>query len=126
MLRAASLALGVVGILAFGACSGASGDNNNGGSGGGSAAMGGTGGGIDLDGGAATGSGGTGLGGGCATDTHDGELVPLDMFLMLDNSGSMQDSGKWGAVTGAINQFVGLSGTEGLAMGLGHFPITPP
>jgi hypothetical protein len=126
MVRAASLVFGAVGLLLF-ACSGASGDSGSGGggSGGGSAASGGTGGGIGLGGSAAGGNGGTGLGGGCATDTHDGELVPLDMFLMLDNSGSMQDGGKWGAVTGAINQFVGLPGTEGLAMGLGHFPIVP-
>jgi hypothetical protein len=129
MLRAASLALGMVGLLVFAACSDASGTKNDGtvgGSGGGAAAFGGTGGGIGLGGNGAGGNGGTGLGGGCATDTHDGELVPLDMFLMLDNSGSMSDSGKWTAVSGAIKQFVGLPGTDGLAMGFGHFPIVPP
>jgi hypothetical protein len=47
------------------------------------------------------------------------------MFVMLDRSGSMQDSGKWGAVTGAIQQFVDLPNLEKLGMGIAFFPTKP-
>jgi hypothetical protein len=47
------------------------------------------------------------------------------MFVMLDRSGSMQDGGKWSAVTSALNTFVGLPNLTGLAMGLGFFPVPP-
>jgi hypothetical protein len=130
MMRGVGLSLGAIGLfVAIAACSSASSDSGGaGGPGTGGFSTGGTGAGIGLGGSAGNGNGGTGLGGGCASDVHDGELVPLDMFLMLDNSGSMSDEGKWGAVTGAIKDFVALPGTQGLAMGLGHFPIVsgPP
>ena len=44
--------------------------------------------------------------GGSHPDAHrsqyTGELVPVDSHVMLDRSGSMQDAGKWGAVTQAF------------------------
>ena len=101
MRRSLAIVLGFAAVsMVAGACSGTSGSNNNGGNGGAgnAAAAGGTagtGGGINTDSG--TGGGG-GFGAACAADIHDGELVPVDMFVMLDRSGSMQDSGKWGAV----------------------------
>ncbi|MBK7578814.1 MAG: hypothetical protein IPI67_01295 [Myxococcales bacterium] len=124
MRRAFGFLLGsVVVSLYVAACSGASGGGGNGGSGNGSGAGGAGGisaggsGGINLDGG-----GGTGALTGCAKETFGGELVPVDMFLMFDRSGSMKDSGKWGAVTSAVNQFVALPGLDKLGMGLGLFP----
>ncbi len=47
------------------------------------------------------------------------------MFVMLDRSGSMQDNGKWSAVTGALGNFVNLPGLSGLGMGIGFFPTKP-
>jgi hypothetical protein len=106
-----------------GACSSASNSGGNNAGAGNSAATGsgGTGGGVDLDGG--SGSGGTLEG--CATESHTGELVPVDMFVMLDRSASMKDSGKWGSVTGAIQQFVDLPNLEKLGMGIAFFPTLP-
>ncbi len=140
----ASLALSLV---ATGACSG-SGDNGGGdgassGNGGSSASTGtgstnsggnaagiGTGGGINFDGGAATGNTGGSLedGGACAAETAKGEQVPLDLYIMLDSSGSMVDktaSGptKWDAVKQAIAGFVAAPGSAGLGVGLQFFPL---
>jgi hypothetical protein len=113
------------------ACSSASSGGGNGGTGGGAAAsgFGGTGafntggtGGFNIDGG-----GGTGNTSSCATATYDGELSPLDLFLMLDKSASMDSSqnNTWGPVTNAISQFVSLPGLTKLGMGFGLFPSPP-
>ena len=113
------------------ACSSASSGGGNAGSGGGAAASGSGGfggfntggsGNVNLDGG-----GGTGNTSSCATATFDGELSPLDLFLMLDKSGSMDSSqnNTWGPVTNAISQFVSLPNLTKLGMGFGLFP-TPP
>lgn len=105
------------------ACSSASSSSNAGGGGGGSGGMGAGGsGGINVGGNAGSGNGGTGALTGCGK-IEGGEVVPLDMYLMLDKSGSMTDNGKWGAVTGAITQFVDLTNLDKLGMGLGLFPI---
>lgn len=98
-----------------GASGGAGGSNSGGAGGGGSGGTGGTLGGSN-------GSGGTGLVGGCAHDTYGGVLLPLDLYLILDRSSSMNESNKWGAVTGAINQFAALPGLEDVSMGLAFFP----
>jgi hypothetical protein len=78
---------------------------------------------INVDGGA--GSGGSFAG--CAKVTNDGVLVPLDMYVMLDRSGSMDDEtgDKWTPVTGAIKDFVQRPDNAGVSMGLGVFPIPP-
>lgn len=124
----AALAAVAMGVAA--ACSSATGTNKVGGSGGGAASGGssgnGGGGGITTDGG---GSGG--LGPGCASHTYNGQLVPLDMYVMLDHSGSMSDTfgstatTKWDSITAAFGQFVALPGLGGLGMGLGFFPVAP-
>ncbi len=81
---------------------------------------------------ASTGSGGSaGASQGCATDSYQGELVPLDMYMMLDHSGSMAESlsdggpSKWSQVTQAIGDFLDLQGTGGISMGIGFFPVAP-
>ncbi len=125
-MRAWGILIGsVVVTLAFSSACGSassSGGNNTGGTGNSAASgNGGTGAGVQLDGGSGTG----GTLSGCATESHTGELVPVDMFVMLDRSGSMQDNGKWGQVTGAIQQFVDLPNLTKLGMGIGFFPAPP-
>lgn len=68
----------------------------------------------------------------CAADSYEGQLVMLDMYLMLDRSGSMNstptDAGGptyWDQVTQAIDDFLSLQGTTGISMGIGFFPTEP-
>jgi hypothetical protein len=113
--------------------SASSGGNNAGGNGGNS---GGDGGGIGGFGGAGNGGNNQGGSGGmaCAGSTVKGELVPLDMYIMLDKSGSMSEltgaSGngpsKWDAVTTALQAFFKDMGSEGLGVGLQFFPLKDP
>ena len=58
----------------------------------------------------------------CATQTDEAQLKPLDMVIMLDRSGSMNEDGKWASVTSAIDEFVTDPGSDGLGVGLGYFP----
>src|SRR5690606_8044482 len=73
------------------------------------------------------GSGGAGSGGSdaCAADTFPGQLVPLDIHIMLDRSSSMQDSGKWTNVLAALNTFLSDAGSAGIGVGLKFFPVPP-
>ena len=77
---------------------------------------GGIGGGIGVDGG-----GTGGLPQGCASEKFDGELVPVDLHVMMDKSGSMKGS-KWSSVTTAIGDFVNLPNLNKLGMGIDFFP----
>lgn len=66
--------------------------------------------------------------GGCVGTSSKGQKRALDMYLMLDQSGSMNDklaSGdrKWAAVTGAIRSFLAQPGMEGVSVGLQYFPL---
>lgn len=69
----------------------------------------------------------SGIGGGCASETVDGTGVPLDMYIMLDQSGSMSDSvqggTKWSAVTDAINNYMALPASAGIGVGIQYFPL---
>ncbi len=93
-----------------------SGNGNQGAGGGLSGALVGAGGGL-------SGSGG----GSCASNKTKAMARPLDMYIMLDQSGSMGDSvpggTKWSAVTQAIGNFVNLPGAAGLGVGLGYFGV---
>ncbi|MCB9589579.1 MAG: hypothetical protein H6718_29465 [Polyangiaceae bacterium] len=91
------------------------GSGNNGGTAGDS--FGGTTG-IDANGGS-----GGGLPNGCAGDRYDGEPVPLDILILLDRSGSMDESGKWGAVTSSINSFLTSVTGDGVGVGITFFPV---
>ncbi len=88
------------------------------------------GGGDPTGGGGFVSSGGSGVGGNpninaCAKQTTGGELVPLDLYFMVDKSGSMQDNGKWTNVTSALKQFVSLPDAAGIGVGLGFFGVPP-
>jgi hypothetical protein len=106
------------------------GSNNTGGSntlpmGGQNQGQGGT---ISSAGGA---SGAAGIGNECASETRQAELIPLDLYLMIDTSGSMTEntSGgqtKWTAVRNALNSFLGSTEATGLGVGIQYFPIKKP
>lgn len=77
-----------------------------------------------------SGSGGNGGGGGleeCAGDEHVGNLTPVDVVIMLDQSGSMSspvgNSTIWDLVTGALGDFVADPLSDGMGVGLQYFPL---
>jgi len=75
-------------------------------------------------------AGTTGLPDKCAETSQSGQLVPLDLYVMLDKSGSMTDvtgtgaqaPTKWAAVTQALEAFFNDKGSDGLGVGLQFFP----
>jgi hypothetical protein len=68
-----------------------------------------------------TGSQDSGLGDGCASAVASGELVPLDMLILLDRSGSMTSNAKWDSARTAIKGFAdSVSGS--INLGLTYFP----
>ncbi|WP_437293145.1 hypothetical protein [Sorangium sp. So ce426] len=151
--RSAMVALAATGIsVIFAACGGADGSVSAGGAGGaGAGASSGTGPGNGTGNGPGTGgatstgvgtdgpgeittgpSSGAGEGAGgeasCAGETKTAELVPLDLYIMLDSSGSMRDrlatgGTKWTAVTDALEAFFTDPKSEGLGVGLQYFPL---
>lgn len=78
-------------------------------------------------------SGGSGAGGDdtCAGETTAAELVSLDLYLMLDVSGSMTEVTfggvtKWDAITQALGAFFHDPSSAGLGVGLQRFPMKTP
>src|SRR5258708_234504 len=66
---------------------------------------------------------------GCATTTQQATLAPLDLYFMLDTSGSMDDlvaagQSKWSAVVAAMKAFVGAPAAAGVGVGMQYFPLT--
>lgn len=66
---------------------------------------------------------------GCATDTEVAKQLPLDLYFMLDSSGSMSDlagaqQSKWSDVVTAMTAFVKDSASAGIGVGLQYFPLT--
>ncbi|RLB66043.1 MAG: hypothetical protein DRI90_00450 [Deltaproteobacteria bacterium] len=112
------------GALAFGlapACSaGSDTTDGTGGSGANASSSSGIGGEMTLDGGSNDASGGA-----CAADTYPGELVPLDLYVMLDKSSSMTSEGKWASVTTALKGFAASDDSVGIGVGLQFFPVPP-
>jgi len=121
-------------LLAAAAAAACSGGGDTTGSGGASSSgglHGGTGGqGADF-----TGAGGSNLGSGgnqggmngCAAETHAGKQDPLDLVIMLDQSGSMDGTVNnitvWQLVTDALDAFVQAPDSAGLGVGLQYFPL---
>jgi hypothetical protein len=69
-------------------------------------------------------------GGACAAESKTAEQLPLDMYIMLDQSGSMDGTvpgggTRWDAVTGAFKTFVNQPGAAGIGVGIQYFPIPP-
>jgi hypothetical protein len=65
----------------------------------------------------------------CAEEAHDGKLVPVDLLLLVDTSGSMEESAgtqsKWRAVHDALQTFLKDPKSAGLGVGLQRFPPPP-
>jgi hypothetical protein len=66
----------------------------------------------------------------CAADLVEAERIPLDMYVMLDVSGSMLEPTegdaavtKWQAVSSALTDFVSDDASAGIGVGLQLFPI---
>jgi len=87
------------------------------------------------------GSGGNGTGNGsgtgpdlsdaCAAKISTAQAIPLDMYIMLDTSGSMlaetaTQVSKWDAVKLALESFLKDSDSAGLGVGLQYFPLPKP
>jgi hypothetical protein len=59
----------------------------------------------------------------CASDTRATEPKQVDLFVMLDQSGSMTLEGnRWGPVTAALKAFVDDPSSAGIGMALNYFP----
>jgi hypothetical protein len=70
-------------------------------------------------------------GGGCAGKATKAMEIPLDIFIMLDKSGSMSETvaggaTKWSAVTSAISAFVNQPAASGIGVGIQYFGLLPP
>lgn len=62
----------------------------------------------------------------CASLSRSGELVPLDMYVMLDKSASMVNEGdgtRWSSAINALTQFVDSDDSRGMGFGLGYYPV---
>lgn len=125
--------LAVIGVLflACAACSASEGSESSNGSGSNGNGANGAGGnpsgsGTGTGGLSPIGSGGSGATGGldaCASSEYKAKPLPLDMHIMLDQSGSMEGE-LWAAVTAAIKGFVSNSpATDGIGVGLQYFPL---
>ncbi len=86
--------------------------------------------GIDL-GGAPTSMGGGDGTETCAATVSKAELLPLDLYVMLDSSGSMSEDApeggtKWDAVKGALEAFISDESSSDIGVGLQYFPVDHP
>lgn len=66
----------------------------------------------------------------CATSVVKADKIPLDLFIMLDQSSSMSDSvsgggTKWTTVTSALATFVQQPGLDGISVGMQYFGVPP-
>lgn len=67
----------------------------------------------------------------CASQTASAQRLPLDLYVMMDTSGSMTDptaSGitKWDAVKAALTAFFRDPSSNGIGVGLQYFPQEQP
>jgi hypothetical protein len=64
----------------------------------------------------------------CATSIVKADKIPLDLFIMLDQSSSMTDAvngggTKWSTVTSALDTFVQQPGLDGVSVGIQYFGV---
>jgi hypothetical protein len=64
----------------------------------------------------------------CATVSNKAEQVPLDLYIMMDSSGSMSDpistgQSKWDAVLTALQSFLQDPASTGMGVGIQYFPL---
>jgi hypothetical protein len=62
----------------------------------------------------------------CHAQVREGHRVPIDMYLLVDSSGSMAEpvggGSKWDVVSTALTAFLNDPRNEGTGVGLGYFP----
>lgn len=58
----------------------------------------------------------------CTSTSAAAELIPLDILILLDRSGSMDYSGTWAEVAPALKGFVTDPASAGLSVGIVYFP----
>jgi len=92
------------------------------------AGMVGSGGGLGLNLGGDGNGPGPGLSDKCAEKISTAQTIPLDIYIMLDVSGSMLDltatqMSKWDAVKAALQSFLTDKASAGLGVGLQYFPL---
>ena len=134
MVAWVSLSALVVAVASGAAC-GSSGDDGAGstlsgtgtgtGSSSGTGAGSGSGGGL-FDGGSGSGDGAIDPDAAGATGSEEATLVPVNMLVMFDKSGSMDNDGKWPNATGAMIAFFQDPSTAGLRIALRFFPDDEP
>lgn len=129
--------LGLLGIGTLfglmGSCSAGGGDTNSGGTtgGGGSGgiAFGGNGGNGAMLGDGSTGDGMLDEAGACAGEKYPGKLAPLDIYVLLDATGSMNggdgEPDVWTPTTQALIDIVSDKKSEGIGVGLTFLPVPP-
>ena len=60
----------------------------------------------------------------CAADSEQAMTLPLSIYVLLDQSGSMtQDGNRWAPVTAALKAFLAGSSVAGIGVGLQYFPL---
>jgi hypothetical protein len=63
----------------------------------------------------------------CAAETTRAQQMPLDIYIMLDQSGSMDDNvtggTKWTVIRNALAQFLAQPSLTGVSVGLQYFPL---
>jgi Mg-chelatase subunit ChlD len=87
-------------------------------------------GGLRIDVGGSTGAQEPDGGEVCNAETHQGERVPVDMYFLVDSSGSMAEDvlggSKWDVVSQALISFLNDPRNVGTGVGIGYFPTAPP
>lgn len=62
----------------------------------------------------------------CASDVIETTLAPVNLFLMVDRSGSMSQNNKWNQAVGALRTFLKSPDTDGLRVALRFFSDDEP
>ena len=72
--------------------------------------------------GATMGTASTGTSNSCAATSAEANLIPVNMFIIFDKSGSMKDNNKWTNTSAALIDFFKDQGSAGLRVALRFFP----
>ncbi|HEY4122854.1 MAG TPA: vWA domain-containing protein [Byssovorax sp.] len=77
---------------------------------------------TNTNSGTASTSSGTDPDAACAATTAQATLIPVNMYIMFDDSGSMAQDNKWTDASAALKAFFGDPATAGLRVALRFFP----
>lgn len=65
-------------------------------------------------------------GGVCDSTTYTGERLPLDIYFVVDTSGSMNQNNKWTSVSTALTDFLNDPANADIGAGIEYFPLVLP